>query len=376
MAWAESAFEQTDSSIAKIEAGDTITYYDSVSEAVTKAQNGQTITILKSVDLENDRVDVVDKSITLDLNGCTLNKSKGNATIYVHAATDGSINGKVTITDSSADNSGKITGLDCVLWIQGGTIELQKGTVECLGYWEYPDNSGTLWGNTAVEIKGSTTDTANYSNFIMDKDAVINSVESVGDSSVGTGYVMIDNNSGAAYGTNMEINGTINHAILYVNGNITPIAGNIPTIKVNETAVVDGGIYAAGYAKWDINGAAISGSTGIEIRAGELNVTGDAKITGTEQPATVTPNGNGGTTLGAGIAVAQHTTKLPVKVNIQNGTIKGFSALYQSNPQSNEQNAIDLVSILVEDGKFEAINEGTVSVYSENLIGFITGGIL
>ncbi len=143
----------------------------------------------------------------------------------------------------------------------------------------------------------------------MGENAVITSVSSANGSTVGTGYVMIDNNdSGTAYGAEADIRGTIENAILYINRNVTAVTGEIPTFNVYETATVNGGIYAAGYAKWNIMGAKITGDTGIEIRAGELNITGDAEITGTARPTSVEPNGNGGTTLGAGIAVAQHTT--------------------------------------------------------------------
>ncbi|MBQ8372865.1 MAG: hypothetical protein IJX35_00925, partial [Candidatus Methanomethylophilaceae archaeon] len=38
------------------------------------------------------------------------------------------------------------------------------------------------------------------------------------------------------------------------------------------------GIYAAGNGLWNINGATVSGSTGIEIRAGDMNINGSTII--------------------------------------------------------------------------------------------------
>ncbi len=65
---------------------------------------------------------------------------------------------------------------------------------------------------------------------------------------------------------------------------------------------------------------------------------------------------------------------MPISVNIESGTIKGFSALYQSNPQGNDEESIGKVNINVTGGNFEAINGGTLAVYSENKTGFISGG--
>ena len=53
------------------------------------------------------------------------------------------------------------------------------------------------------------------------------------------------------------------------------------------------------------------------MRAGELNVYGGT-ITATGE-FSETPNGSGSTVTGAAIAVSQHVTELPVKVNIVDG---------------------------------------------------------
>ena len=269
------ADEAGSKALVSVEDADGSNYYEfeTLAEAVAAVADGGTVKLLQDF-TTGGRIDVSDKSITLDLNGKTVTSTIGNAFVYVHGASGG----KVTITDSSENDAGKISGQDCVLWIQGGTVELLDGTVECAGYWEY---GGSYWGNSAVEIKGSTTDEAGYSSFIMGEDAVITSVTATADGDpVGTGYVMIDNNSNCAYGASMDIRGTIEHALLYVNGNIKQTSGNVPVINVYDTAVVNGGIYAAGYAEWNITGGTISGATGIEIRAGVLNVSGDAVISG------------------------------------------------------------------------------------------------
>lgn len=162
---------------------------------------------------------------------------------------------------------------------------------------------------------------------------------------------------------------------IYVNGQIEH-QENAPRFVLNNVTqtATGAGMYLAGYADTTITGGSITGgNTGIEIRAGELTVNG-ATVVGNGVPTKVTPNGNGSTTDGAGIAVAQHTTKLPIKVTINSGDISGYSALYQSNPEKNDAESVKKVSVAVTGGTFKAINGGTVSVYSENNCVAVSGG--
>ena len=228
-----------------------------------------------------------------------------------------------------------------------------------------------------VILKGGSQQTeTNHSNVIVGKNITLE----------GWSALFIDQNSVSNYGINATVNGKLKGlddtsgskgAGIYINGQIEATTGAVPNIKIGSTATIESGgdgIYAAGYAKWNIEGAKITGATGIEIRAGELTVSENTKITGTSVPTTVTPNGNGSTTEGAGIAIAQHTTGLPIDVKIISGDIKGFSALYESNPQKNSAENIAKVKIAVSGGNFTAINGGTNAIYSEDKNNFITGG--
>lgn len=153
------------------------------------------------------------------------------------------------------------------------------------------------------------------------------------------------------------------------NTEITINNGTFKALETNEAP----GIYHPQNGTLTINGGYIEGTLGIEIRAGKLIVNGGT-IVGTAKPSTVNPNGSGTTTEGVGIAIAQHTTKLNTEVIINGGTIKGFTAVYQSNPQNNNQEAIDKVNISINGGNFEATQDGTLAIYSENKTGFIKGG--
>ena len=244
---------------------------------------------------------------------------------------------------------------------------------------------GTLFENVKdgyapIIARGSATDTADYTVITIDKNVTLK-----GDY---TGiFVAKDADNGYHnYGLVINMFGTIDmgavtdgyhYSGMYVNGSNTVSDGNVMTINLGGATIKNcagTGIYAAGYAKWNITNSSItSGNTGIEIRAGELTVNG-ATVVGNGVPTGVTPNGNGATTDGAGIAVAQHTTKLPIKVTINSGDISGYSALYQSNPQNNDVESVKKVSVAVNGGTFKAINGGTVSVYSEDNCVTISGG--
>ena len=190
------------------------------------------------------------------------------------------------------------------------------------------------------------------------------------------------NNKGKAYGITVNLNGAVLNgkkdtdnqfsSCVYVNGNITD-ATNAPTIKLDSTTITSEGhgMYLAGYTNTTVTNSSIIGSqTGIEIRAGKLNVN-NTTVTGNGD-FSCTPNDNGSTTNGVGVAIAQHTTKLPTEVTISGGTISGKYAVYESNPQNNDSTSIGNVKLSITDGKF---NGSTAAVYSQDVTKFITGGL-
>lgn len=120
-----------------------------------------------------------------------------------------------------------------------------------------------------------------------------------------------------------------------INGKIAA-EGNI--VNINKDAdidVSDTGLYLAGVGNTTLSGAHIKGSTAVEIRAGKMTIN-DGNYTATAERFSCDPNGNGTTTDGAAVAIAQHTTKKDISVTINGGTFKGIKALNESNPQNND----------------------------------------
>ena len=111
------------------------------------------------------------------------------------------------------------------------------------------------------------------------------------------------------------------------------------------------------------------------MRTGVLNVH-DGKIVGLN-PNLVTRNSNNGNTVyGPALAVSKHVTDAALEINIYGGEFDGLYAIYESNHMAgNPQPEVTNTSINIQDGVFKTRNGGTEAVYSQNITGFISGGI-
>lgn len=282
-------------------------YYASLADAVTAAGTGDTVTLLADT---TERLSISQgKVFTLDLGGNTLTGAGGQVL---------DIYGDVTIKNGTV----KMTGAKGVaaIWlnktakltVESDAIVSVSNNAEdncyCIGLWSDCTAAeltvkGTLEGGSGITVNGLITDTAVQNKLLVDG-ATINAV---------------------------------NH-----------------------------GIYQAGNATTSVNNSTITGSTGIEVRAGNIE-TNNSSITGNGEFSCVN-NPNGTTTTGVGIAIAQHTTTLPIDVKISGGTISGTYSVYEANPQKNSTDAISKVEISISGGSFD----GNVS--SEDIEKFITGG--
>lgn len=304
------------------------TYYNTLAEAVAAAKDGNTIKLLKNAEVENYIAINGGKNIVLDLNGHDV-VHNGNYLFDVY-------NAKFHVTG------------------EGTLFENVKN------------------GYAPIIARGSATDTADYTVITIDKGVTLK-----GDY---TG-IFVANDAGNGYhnyGLVINMFGTIDmgavadgyhYSGMYVNGTNTVSDGNVMTINLDGATIKNcagAGIYAAGYAKWNITNSSITGGdTGIEIRAGELALN-DCALEATAEVFSCDPNGNGATTEGAAIAIAQHTTKKDIAVTINGGSFKGVKALNESNPQANDP--APQVKLSIDGGTFI----GDISTV--DVTGFIKGG--
>ena len=220
------------------------------------------------------------------------------------------------------DLNGKTVSLRDELKIYEGHLTIKNGTVS---------NSGTRLicvyaSDDATKVAGD------YNSLTIEEDATLTTTVVVYPAGYGT-----QNASNKAYGTKVTIDGTIvgtSSGTVSING-VAHEGNSVIEVNGTITNASTGAIYLAGYGITYVkSGATVTGTTGIEVRAGELNVTGGT-ISGTAATATNTSNDSGNTTSGAGIAVAQHVTQLPIAINVTGGGISGAAALYVVNPQNN-----------------------------------------
>ena len=341
------------------------TYYGTLAEAIGAAQDGQTVVVLK--DLATAPV-TTSAGITLDLGGHTLrivSDTSGVAYGLQFTAGTGMVkNG--TVIDMRGE--GKIAQNVIALNVTGAA-KVTTSSVEFQTY--QPRTLESPYYNKVVEVSNGGTLTLDAGTVLRDlpNGDDNETYGAIGVSIMGAGEESAPTTLMVNEGTRIETcsaaimgNGTKHNTVINING--------------GELTGTDGyAIYHPQSGELNITGGRLTGGeTGIEIRAGKLNLSGDAVITAKGIPTTTTPNGSGTTTVGAGIAVTQHTTKLPLEVNISGGTISGYTALYQSNPENNDEEAQAKVKLNVTGGTFMTANGGTLAVYSENKTGFISGG--
>lgn len=286
-----------DSSIEKFAVAKVGDFYSpSLASAVAAATDGQTITLLKDTALTSSIS--IKKNITLDLGGKTLSRDGGMLL---------DIYGNVTIQNGTVAMA-NTTGSSADIWVN----KTAKLTVEKSATISAPSNSFAIayyedCTAAKVTLKGTLT----------------------GD---GSG-ITVNGNIKDKDSSNQNTSNT-----LILDGTTINVKGH--------------GVYQAGYATTTFteNASTITGSTGIEVRAGNLTVT-NSTITG-NGTFNCKSNPSGTTTDGVGIAIAQHTTKLPIDVTISGGNISGTYAVYKSDPENNGTEYTKDVKLSITGGYF------------------------
>lgn len=175
-------------------------------------------------------------------------------------------------------------------------------------------------------LKGSDyPNKENYSTVSVGKDVTLE----------GWSGIFVSHNNSTGYGILVNMNGTINAvddtsggpgAGIYVNGNIqhetnSPIINLTNTTKIASTG---NGIYAAGYATYNIDGAYIEGTeSGLGIKSGVFNIK-NGTIIGTGEDKTPTSgNNNGINASGTAIQIESNQGyKGNIELYIHNGKIE------------------------------------------------------
>lgn len=153
---------------------------------------------------------------------------------------------------------------------------------------------------------------------------------------------------------------------------------NYPTINIYSTAKFisdDYGIYAAGYANWNIDGATIEGKkAGIGIKSGKFNIK-NAKISTDGKFVEGTYNGNGINSNGAAIAIESNNTYAGnIDITIDGGTYTSLygPVIYHYLAPKDETDVVEsklVKSVEIKDGTFN----GTLNMMKSDELS-VSGG--
>lgn len=263
--------------------------YSKLAEAISAAQSGDTITLLGDIRNSNNMTLSTDKEITIDLAGHDISFGV-NKNFKIK---NGHLNiiGEGTLKESSPYYApiivSRLSNQDTELEITIGenvTLEGWSGIMIDIG-------SNSTAKNTTINFSGN-----------------INSV--------------LDRGGAAGHG-------------IYVNGTITD-AVNYPVINIMDGSSISSlgdGIYAAGYAEWNIYGGSIEApGMAIGIKAGKLNISGGTfKATG-ELNIPTKPDGNGINDSGSVLQIESNSGYAQnMEINISGGTFisENAAAIYE-----------------------------------------------
>ena len=309
-------------------------YYDTLEDAINASSSKDTITLTGNTVL--DETLEINKTVNINLNNYNIEAK--NKVFIVHG---GSLN---------LSGKGKII-----------ETEPYYGAI-------------TLTGSDSKDDKDFTT-------ISVGKDITL----------VGWSGIFINHINNTAYGILVNMDGTINAVNdidngtgigIYTNGNIknldsAPIINLSNTTKITSTG---NGIYSAGYATYNINGAYIEGvESGLGIKSGKFNIN-DATIIGSGSDKTPTSgNNNGINASGTAIQIESNIGyKGNIELNIKDGnfTSKNSYVIYEYVVNGNDTKMSD---INISGGKFVSNADKDVINVSNYLKSkhskFISGGL-
>lgn len=146
----------------------------------------------------------------------------------------------------------------------------------------------------------------------------------------------------------------------------------------NLTAGAGTGIlYLSPAGTLTLEDTAVTGrDAGIEIRGGNLEVSGASAVIAAAESFRQEESGSGGaTTAGAGIAVVPWGEDQSIRATVREGTVAGYYALYEGKPQTGRlRGEVSQIALEVLGGRFIGADTAAGPVHSASCEAFISGG--
>lgn len=330
--------------------------YQTLSSAIENAEDGSTIKLIKDTITEPLRIV---KNIELNLDGCTLIiRDSGNimAGGLYFVNVPGRIVGGTIIDERSKDNPTFDERYTIMTAMSGAELVIEGTTIQAY--------SPTEGYNDLVRIVNQSSITLS--------DVKLQELGSQSSSSSTLSGVTILGNGFETKASVLNIEG--NTEIIVSGYGIT---GNGGGYNDNTVINIHGGyieskrttaILHTHVGVLNITRGAIVGPTAVEMRAGELNISGDARLVATDSELMKINMGSGPSLGGVAVGISQNGRNKAIDVNIDGGTFVGVYAFYEVDLIDDVN---DDISVAITQGTFIG-TEGSVS--SENLTGFIKGG--
>lgn len=278
--------------------------------AVLKAAQSNRITLLDDIEIQEPLQ--IEKMLTLDLNGHTLT-AIGCAVFKVNAPNEAltlaSSQGEGTVRAVDAGKKGTIQVSNCELMVESNVVV--EGTA---GY-------GIVAQNAAVIIhQGATVRSHADSWFEGSGAAAILAIAKEGQRTL------------VRVAGKVEATGAL--GVYGITGNNAIDNIGECQFEIESGAEVYANMGPAMFLPNDhdrtyITNATVRGTTGIEIRGGNLGIS-DSIIEGTWQ-FDYRPSTNGNTTHGVGVAISRHVRNPRINVEIKDSTVIGEYAVYEHN---------------------------------------------
>ena len=367
-----------ESGVASITRDSKTTYYLTVTNALSAAQDGETVTMQKDYTSNGASSAAAQltaqKSITLDLNGHTIEHTNSKNALYV-SGSSGKIptiivkNGTVksNATAIKAGTYAVVTIEDDVTVIGNYGIEVgggqttltTTGTITGTEAGIYIAGAGTSYSNKIVNVEGGTI-SGQYGIYSYQA-ATVNVSDGAISGTVAAialnGYQAYSETSGYTIHLNVTggtITGTSGGWAIAGSGNEGD--GNYD-INISDGTITsdDAAIYHCNDGVLTVSGGTITGTTAIYQKSGTLNITGGT-INGTGAAADYTHNGNGANATGDAVVVDNcgYPGGAPVP-NITGGTF-------------NSTNADPIASYVKQDDPAQS------SATEDPVTGFVSGG--
>ena len=233
--------------------------YDTLADAITAANTGDTLKITDNIDLGDTGVTISGKSLTLDLNGQTITHSGSGPAITLTGDTGAGL----TVTDDST--SGKLeVASNCAIWnLSTGTVTVEGGTVSATnsnGVAIYNSSTGTVTvsGGTVSAIGDSGSAIKNYSTGTIKVTG--GTVSATGE----YGTAIWNNSIGKITISGGEVKATTGIAIFNANTGAVEVSGTAVVTSKN-TGIDEGTIY--------LNAVPNTAQTVLEITGGTVENT-------------------------------------------------------------------------------------------------------